>query len=120
MIRGQREIAKPREDVVEKLRGLLAGANCDIVTSGPDGLTFRHGTYLTQTAWLFPKTCRLHFVPHDGSTTVRYEIRTSLFVRVWLTLWAVVLCWTIFAPILAYRAIVHHPRRFVENLLSGV
>jgi hypothetical protein len=41
------------------------------------------------------------------------------FASVWLALVAVVFFWAIFPPILAWRALVHHPRRLMENLLAG-
>jgi len=111
---------KPQAAVVEKLRGFLAAANCEIVESAHDHLAFRHGTYLTQTAPLFRKSCRLDFTESAGTTTVRYSVRPAPFIRVWLTLVAIVFCWTVFVPLLAYRALAYHPRRFVENLLAGV
>jgi len=120
MITGHVTISKPQDVVREKLRTLLAGANCEVLESDRTQVVFRHGTYLTQTAALFPKTCRVRFGEGDGTTTVSYEIHVAPLVRVWLTLWGILFCWTIFAPVFAHRVLVYHPKRFMENLLAGI
>ena len=120
MATGTVVIAKSRAAIVDRLRGLLAAANCQIVQSSSGSLSFRHGTYLTQTATLYPKTCRLNFDEHDGTTTVHYDVHTAPLVSIFLTLWGILFCWTIIMPVIAYRTLVHHPKRFVENLLAGV
>ena len=117
---GTVRIMKPLDEVMDKLRGYIAAANCEIVERSRNSLRFHHGTYLTQTATLFRKTCDLHFDEADGTTVVTYNVRTAPFIVVWLTLWGILFCWTIFMPIIAYRTLVHHPQRFVENLLAGI
>lgn len=119
MITGSVIIHKPGPVVLEKLRGFLGAANCDVDQWSDHQVSFRHGTYLTQTATLFPKCCRLYLDESDGTTTVRYEVRVALPCAIFLTLWGILFCWTLIMPIVAYRSLVYHPRRFIENLLGG-
>jgi hypothetical protein len=120
MLTGSVLIPRPRPVVVDRLRVILAGANCTVLESSEDRIRFRHGTYLSQTAPLLPKTCDLRLEEESGSTRVRYEVRVAPFIRFWFTLMGILFCWAIFPPFLAYRALVHHPRLFVENALAGV
>ena len=120
MVSGSRSAGQPLGEVMGKLRMLLAAAGCEIITSGKDYIDFRHGTYLTQTVSMLPKRGTIRLNSFAGQTIIRYEIGASPFVRAWLTLWGVLLCWTIFVPIIAYLALAVHPRRFMERLLAGL
>ncbi len=121
MISGSRTIKKPIEEVNDRLRLMLAAASCTVPKGGgKDTLRFQHGTYLTQSAPLLPKSGTIDLSENSSGTNVSYEIHVSGFVCVWMILVAVLTCWAIFPPILVYRALVVHPRRFISNLLDGV
>lgn len=121
MIEGSRVVARPAAEVWDRLRMILAGANCEVeVVEEGRTLRFRHGTYLTQTSPMIPKTGTLRLSETDGGTRIHYTVQLSGFVQVWLILIASLTFCLIFPPILAYRALVVHPRRFMENLLAGV
>ena len=121
MISGSRTIKKPIEEVNDRLRMMLAAANCTVSNGdGKDTLRFQHGTYLNSSASLLPKSGTIYLAEHSGGTNVSYEIQVSGFLCAWMILVAVLTCWAIFPPILVYRALVVHPRRFIENLLQGV
>lgn len=121
MISGSRTIKKPVEEVNDRLRMLLAAANCSVSNGeGNDVIRFQHGTYLTQSAPLLPKSGMVNLTTNSSGTNVSYEIHVSGFARVWMIFVAVLTCWAIFPPVLVYRALVVHPRRFMENLLQGV
>jgi len=121
MISGSRTIDKPMEEVNDRLRMLLAAANCSVSAGeGKDDIHFQHGTYLTQSATLLPKSGRIHLATDVGGTHLSYQLQVSAFARGWMILVALLACWAIFPPILVYRALIVHPRRFIENLLDGV
>ena len=120
MISGSKVIEKTPAKVMDRLKVIMAGANCEILASGENSISFRHGTYLTQTAPMLPKLGIIRLSEQGNSTLVHYSIKTAGLIRVWLVLMAVILCWAIFPPILVYRTLVHHPRVFMENLLAGV
>ena len=121
MISGSRTIKKPIEEVTDRLRMMLAAANCSVSDGDGNGvIRFQHGTYLTQSAPLLPKSGTVHLATNSGGTNISYELHVSGFARAWMILVAVLTCWAIFPPILVYRALVVHPRRFMENLLEGV
>lgn len=54
------------------------------------------------------------------ATVVTYEVQTRGFPKYWLLLFGVLFCWAILPPILAYRALVYHPRRLMENVLGSI
>jgi len=113
-------VSHPRAEVLDRLKPILAGANCQILKSGSERVLFRHGTYLTQTAPSLLKECSLELQEADGKTTIHYTVSVVGFARVWLIIVAVVFFWAIFPPILVHRSLVHHPRQLVENMLSGI
>ena len=120
MITGTKTTNQPLSRVFEKIRTILAGANCEILYQGKYSIRFRHGTYLTQTAPMLPKEGIFRFTADGGSTRVDYEVQISGFAKVWMTLFAVIFCWAIFPPVLVYRTLVYHPRKFMENMLAGI
>ena len=120
MISGSRTIKKPIKKVKDRLRMMLAAANCSVSNGDGSIIRFQHGTYLTQSAPLLPKSGTVHLATNSSGTNVSYEIQVSGFARVWMILVAALTCWAIFPPILVYRALVVHPKRFIENLLTGV
>ena len=120
MATGSRTVNKTPEQVVDRLRMLLAAANCEILEQEPDYIRFRHGTVLTQTAPMLPKEGVVRIVAEGDSTRIDYQIQAVGFPAVWLTIMGVVLSCLIFPAILAHRSLVYHPRRFMENLLAGL
>ena len=105
---------------MDRLRVILAGANCDIVGLDENEVRFRHGTWLTQSATLLPKRGMFRLRSLNEHTEIRYEIHLVTAAQVWLTLLGVLFCWLVFPAVLAYRTIVYHPRRFAENILAGM
>lgn len=120
MISGSRTIKKSMEEVSDRLRMMLAAANCSLTDDRGDVIRFRHGTYLTRTAPLLPKSGTVQLAANSSGTEATYEIQVAGLARAWLILVAALTCWAIVPPILVYRALVIHPRRFIENLLDGV
>lgn len=121
MISGSLTINRPKEQVNDRLRMLLAAANCTVSKDDNNGtIRFQHGTYLTASAPLLPKSGTIQLAADDDGTRVSYEIHVAALARAWMILVAVLACWAIFPPILVYRALVVHPRLFIENVLEGV
>ena len=120
MITGLHTSSKPVGEVTDKLRMILAAANCTVTASSDEEIEFRHGTYLTQSSPLFPKTGAFGFTPIEGGTRIDYNIALTPFPTVWLTIFGVLFCWLIFPAIAAYRAIKVHPKQMMENILAGV
>lgn len=121
MMTGSRTFEKPVHEVRDRLKMILAAANCSVSQeSGENVIHFQHGTYLTQSATLIPKSCTIRLESLPNGTRASYEVGVSVFLRAWMIFVAVLTCWAVFPPILNYRALVVHPRRFMENLLDGV
>ena len=120
MIAGHRTTPKPVDEVSDRLRAILAGANFTVTASSDEGIEFRRGTYLTQSSPLFPKTGAFRFSPIEGGTRIDYTVALAPFPAVWLTMFGVLFCWLIFPAIIAYRAIRVHPKQMMENILAGV
>ena len=120
MASGNRTVSRTRDETMDRLKLAMSGGNFEITGQSDDWLSFRHGTYLTQSATLLPKAGTIRLVERGKVTDVSYEIDVSGLVSCWLTLVAVVFCWAIFPPILAYRALVYHPRRLMEDLLQAL
>ena len=55
MIQGQRIINRPVAEVIDRLKLAMAGGNFEIVSATGATISFRHGTYLTESAPLLPK-----------------------------------------------------------------
>ncbi len=117
---GTRTVKASPAETADKLRMLLAAANCEIVHATDSEIQFRHGTYLTQSAPLVPKRATVRLERSSTGTLLNYDIEVSKPVAVWLSLIGVVFCWLILPPILIHRALVYHPQRFMENLLAGL
>ena len=117
---GTRTVKASPAEALDKLRMLLAAANCEIIHATDSAIQFRHGTYLTQTAPLFPKRANVRLERSPNGTLLSYDIHVSKLIVVWLSLFAILFCWLIFPPIIVYRALVYHPQRFMENLLAGL
>ena len=75
---------------------------------------------MTQSAPLLPKKGTIRVVGEGEKTEVLYEIEITGFPKYWLIIISVLFCWAVFPPILVYRALVHHPKRLMENLLQGI
>jgi hypothetical protein len=120
MIAGTKITNNSQSKVLERIRTILAGANCEILDQSDESIRFRHGTYMTQTAPMLPKEGVLRLTGDGDSTRVDYEVQVSGFAKLWMTLVAVIFFWAVFPPILVYRALVYHPRQFMENILSGI
>jgi len=106
--------------IMDKLRLMLAAANCEVTEESPNALRFRHGTFMTESAPLLAKKGRIVLSDRGDSTLVSYDIKVAGFARYWMTFVAIVFFWAIFPPILVHRALVYYPRRFMENLLAGL
>jgi len=120
MIEGQRIVERPPEQVMDRLRLAMSGANCEITNASDTSIAFRHGTYLTQSAPLLPKRGRVDVSPSQTGSRISYKIEATGFSKYWLIAVAAIFCWTIFPPILAYRTLSHHPRQLMESLLQGI
>ena len=120
MIQGNRIINRPAAEVMDRLKLAMAGGNFEVQSVTGTAITFRHGTYLTESAPLLPKRGTIRVEPSGQTAAVSYEIEASGFAKYWMILIAVLLCWAIFPPVLVYRALIHHPRRLMENLLQGI
>ena len=99
---------------------MLAAANCEILTESELGISFRHGTYLTESAPLLPKKGVFRLRPSPNGTALDWEISVSPYVAAWMIFIAILFCWTIFAPLLVHRALYHHPAQFMKNLVRGL
>jgi len=106
--------------VREKLKLILAGANCRVAWLGGDTVTFRHGTYVTQTLSMLPKAGRLQLAAEGDRVRVHWSVEVATPARIWLILVAVVFFWLIFPPLLVYHALVRHPEQFVRNILAAL
>lgn len=118
---GSRTVNRPVDEVKDRLTLMLGSAGADFTVEDESGaIRFSHGTYLTQTVGMLPKTGTLQLRPENGKTRVVWEVRPTLFIRIWLTFFGVAFFWLIFPPIVAYLALVRHPGRFVDSILNGL
>ena len=117
---GSRNIPQTLQVTMEKLKAILAAANCEVVDTSDHHVSFRHGTYMTGTASLLPKTATIELQERGNSTDLNYSVDTSGPAKWWLMFVGIIFCWAIFPPILVYRTLVYHPRRFMENIIAGV
>ena len=115
-----RTVPLSRGEVLTRLKMILAAANCRVLSASEEGLCFKHGTYLTESAPLLPKVCTLTFHAEGTSTRIAGDIRVAGPATDWMIIVAVAFCWMIFPPILVHRALVYHPRQFLKNLLAGI
>jgi hypothetical protein len=113
-------VSKSPAEALDRLKLAMSGGNFEIIRVTDDTISFKHGTFLTQSAPQFPKHGTIRVAPADGGSEITYDVEPALFVRCWLIFFAVVFFWLIFPPIIAYRTLVYHPRRLMENLLSGL
>jgi hypothetical protein len=120
MITGNKIVNKRPREALDRLKLAMLGGNFEITHSTEDSISFRHGTYLTQSASLFPKKGRIMVVSRGDGTELTYEIEPVGLPKYWLMVFGVLFCWLIFPPIMAYRALVYHPKRLMENLLQGI
>ncbi|MEM9480443.1 MAG: hypothetical protein AAGA58_12390 [Verrucomicrobiota bacterium] len=120
MITGTSTTKKTPEEAMERLRTILAGANCRVISDSDEHIEFRHGTYLTHSSPLLPKTATVRFIPTNDGTQLEYSVTIDPFPKYWLGGIGILLCWLIFPAVLAYRALKVHPREMMENFLAGV
>ncbi len=120
MITGTKRVAKSPAETLDRLKLAMSGGNFEIIALTERSISFKHGTYLTQSAPLIPKTGVIRLGGGGDGTMVSYEIEPTAFPKFWLMLFAILFCWAVFPPILVHRALVHHPRRLMENLLQGI
>jgi hypothetical protein len=120
MITGGRTVARSPAEVLDRLKLAMSGGNFEVTAATDKSISFKHGTYLTQSAPLFPKSGVIRLAAKGDGTEVTYEVQSTGFPKYWLLLFGVLFCWAILPPILAYRALVYHPRRLMENLLQGI
>ena len=120
MITGSKMVAKSPGEALDRLKLAMSGGNFEIIALTDSSISFKHGTCLTQSAPLFPKEGAIRLTSMGDRTEISYEIEPTGFPKYWLTLIGILFCWAIFPPILAYRALVHHPKQLMENLLQGI
>ena len=120
MITGSKMVRKSPAEALDRLKLAMSGGNFKITALTENSISFRHGTCLTQSAPLFPKKGTIHLASEGHETEVSYEIEATGLPKYWLIVISILFCWAIFPPILAYRALVHHPKQLMENLLQGV
>jgi len=120
MAAGSVTVNRTPAEVLDRLRIILAAANCDVLEADEARVRFHHGAWLTQSAPLLPKSGEFRLVPVDGRTKIEYEVHLATAARVWLTVVGIVFFPLVFPPILCHRAIFYHPRRFAENILAGL
>ncbi|MCF7908206.1 MAG: hypothetical protein K9L86_05000 [Candidatus Omnitrophica bacterium] len=120
MISGTKTVNKSLSETIEKLKTMLASANCEITEQNKNTIKFKHGTFFTQTSFMFPKVGVLKLEADLNKTKINYEIEINKFLKIWITLFAIIGCIFIFPPIAAYFVLVKHPRKFIENILYGV
>jgi hypothetical protein len=120
MTQGTIAVSRPAAEVEDRLTVLLAAANCKVERQQDRETTFTHGSYQAQSAPLLPKSGHIRLIPAATSTDVQWEIHVKPAVAAWMTCVGVAFCWTIFAPLLVYRALKVEPQMFMENLLAGL
>jgi len=120
MITGRKMVDRNPADTLDRLKLAMSGGNFEITENADGSISFKHGTYMTQSAPLLPKKGTIRVEGKGERTEVSYEIDVTGFPRYWMIFIGVLFCWAIFPPILVYRALVHHPRRLMENLLQGI
>ena len=120
MITGSKIVARSPSEVLDRLKLAMSGGNFEITSQTDRSISFKHGTYLTQSAPMLPKKGTIRLAARGDGTELSYEITPTGFPKYWLLFIGVVFCWAIFPAILPYRALVHHPKRLMENLLEGI
>ena len=120
MITGKRTVKRSPAEVIDRLKMAMAGGNYEITAATDTSLSFKHGTYMTESAPLLPKRGVIRVSPAKSGADVSYEIAVAGFPKVWMIIVATVFFWAIFPPILVHRALTYHPRRLMENLLQAI
>jgi len=106
--------------VRDRIRIILAAANCRTQWKGASEVEFRHGTLLTQTATMIPKRGRMTLSRQGDQVRIDWAVESVGFAKWWLIIWGVLFCWLIFPPFVAYHVVVRKPEEFMSNLLAGV
>lgn len=120
MLTGSKFVDKSPDEVIDRLKLAMSGGNFEITDVTKNSITFKHGTVLTQDASNFPKKGIIHVNRCEESTYVTFAVEPVGFPTYWLTFIGIILCWLIFPPILAYRTLVYHPRKLMNNLLQCI
>jgi hypothetical protein len=120
MIEGSLTTTRSVAEVRAILRPVLAAADCEVLHEDDEMIRLRHGTYLASAAPLLPKAVVLRFSPEGDTTRVAYQVEVAGLVKAWAICVGGLFFWLVFPPILVHRALTHHPRRFMENLLRAV
>jgi len=115
----KQSILSPSE-VIDRLKIVMAAGNFEIRRSSPEGISFRHGTYLTSSAPLLPKQGQIKVQLDENGSRIDYEIEVYGFVKYWMIFIGVIFFWVIFPPLLVHRALVHHPHQLMRNLLQAL
>jgi hypothetical protein len=103
-----------------RLRLAMSGGNFNINENSSGTIDFNHGSYLTQTASMFPKKGKIKVCPEGIGSVIQYEIAVVGFPKYWILFIAIVFCWLIFPPLIVYRVLNYHPQQLMENLLQSV
>ncbi len=120
MSQGTIVVSRPVAEIEDRLTLLLAASNCRVERHQDRETTFSHGSYQAQSAPLLPKSGHIRLIPAASSTEVQWEIHIKPAAAAWMTFVGLAFCWTIFAPLLVYRALKVEPRTFMETLLAGL
>ena len=120
MITGSKMVAKSPAEALDRLKLAMSGGNFEITALTDSSISFKHGTYLTRSAPLLPKKGTIRLAGRGDGTEISYEIKATGLPKYWLMLIGTLFFWAVFPPILAYRALAHHPRQLMENLLQGI
>ena len=107
-------------EALDRLVLAMAAGNFEILRRSPDGVDFRHGSYLAQSAVSLPKSGTISVFSDEPGCRVDYEIGVSGFAKYWIGFLGVAFCWLVFPAVIAYRALFYHPDRLMRNLLQCI
>lgn len=117
----------PPNDLIDRLKIAMAEENFEIRQPSTNEIRFRHwGAYFSSSApsrprkGEFPKRGRILIPPSENGSEIDYEIEVYGIVKYWMIFIGVVFCELIFPPILINRALSHHPRQLMRNLLRAI
>ncbi|MGJ8653110.1 MAG: hypothetical protein ACSHX8_07540 [Opitutaceae bacterium] len=120
MITGSTQSDFTPSEVSDRLRTAMAAGNFEICNQTSERIEFRHGTYMTQSAPMLPKSGSIQITPSGSGTRVDYEIEIAGFAKYWMGFFGIIFCWLIIPAILVYRALFYHPDRLMKNLLQAI
>lgn len=120
MICGHVDTDRSPAEITDRLKLVMSGGNFRITAESANRIEFDHGSFMTETAYVIPKSGCFIIEPVGDRQRVSYEVSIHPAAKGWLLFVATVFCWLIFPPLLIHRALRIDPRRLMDNVLQAI